>query len=305
MRGDYYEAYQVYRHIAQSRPSNRTARKGLARTAPLAAAYWRDVAHLYERRDEISQAWRCYMVALLIDPADPFARVSIRELEAEAPGELALIRNAWQRYGLRALRVDAKPLPNEMAEQLDAATATHQDDADVEPTDTEGPTAAAPAGSDAKAGHAAALTARPSDDRSASATTTVTAEAYPPPSEPDESQTIQKNEVAAIPPPSKGLPEAPFLTTAIISCEDLRFGHTVELVDTIRVRLLDTDDDPDADLAIYRGKRRLRKDKNRRIGDVMFVVGQSGQRYALEILSIYDETETIRIGIRRSGHAFD
>jgi hypothetical protein len=108
---------------------------------------------------------------------------------------------------------------------------------------------------------------------------------------------VRKEPDPPLPAPDYGQTRS-FLRTAVASREDDRFPKTVSLGDDIRLRVLDTDPDPDADVAIYRGKRRIQKVKNWRVGETVGITGRSGQGYEVQLISIFDSTETVRVGIR-------
>ena len=86
-----------------------------------------------------------------------------------------------------------------------------------------------------------------------------------------------------------------------ISRENPRYPKRALLTDGLSIKVKDTDPDPlDADLEVYLSNRRIGKFDNLRIGTVLTVAGRSGRLYELILMHIEDDTETVKIGLRRS-----
>ena len=86
--------------------------------------------------------------------------------------------------------------------------------------------------------------------------------------------------------------------TAILSVNDWRFPRRTHTVDDLHVRLKDTDHDPDADLDVYMGTKRVHKARDVEPGQGIHVVGRSGKSYEIVVITVVDRTESVRIGIR-------
>ncbi len=104
-RGEYYEAYAIYAAAARQSPANRSVARAMARVAPHAAQHWKRTAHAFEAQDAFDQAWRYYMRALLIDPADAAALTAIEQIGLQHPETAEAARMAWLRGGERSLQV--------------------------------------------------------------------------------------------------------------------------------------------------------------------------------------------------------
>jgi len=89
-----------------------------------------------------------------------------------------------------------------------------------------------------------------------------------------------------------------FLVVRSLSKKDRRFPKKAEVLDGLTIEVRDTDDDPDADYYVYHGRKRIAKCKGVKIGEPRIVVGRSGRRYEVVLLSILDKRGTIRFGIR-------
>lgn len=89
-----------------------------------------------------------------------------------------------------------------------------------------------------------------------------------------------------------------FLVVLTLSRKDHRYPKQARLIDGITVKLKDTDDDLDADLNLYDGKKRIKKIRELPIGRSKTFRIRSGRRYRLTILSIHHKTHTVRIGIK-------
>ena len=90
----------------------------------------------------------------------------------------------------------------------------------------------------------------------------------------------------------------PYLFTGIVSRDDRRYPRKRSTIDGISVKVLDTDPEPDADMAIYVGRRRVAKLKDWRPGWRARVRGRSGRYYEIVITKIEDRRETVHFGVR-------
>ena len=290
-------AYDHFRAAAARDPDSRTAAAGIRRTSEGAARHWEDRAHKALEAGDHAAAWKHLMHVLAIRPDHPSAADLVRKLEEEHPGELGRARDAWLARGERALVV-------------------------AEPAERPGPGPAEPAVTGAP-GEAVAEAApeTPAPPRTERVAERPGRQVARPPAEPPrERRRVEVRPPRRQPPrPERRAGERRFpptehrpgprptaehgrrrelLVTGIVSHEDRRYPRMTETLDGLFVRVRDTDDDPDADLEVFLGRQRIAKKKNMRVGDGLTVVGHSGRRYVVVVLSIYDETETVRFGIR-------
>jgi len=105
---------------------------------------------------------------------------------------------------------------------------------------------------------------------------------------------------AAIGPTPQVAARAPqgFLSLRTLSKKDKRFPKEAALIDGIVVKLKGTDDDPEADLDLYDGKKRIKKLRGLKIGASQVFPGHSGIDYRLIVLAIHDKTQTVRVGVQ-------
>ncbi len=97
-------------------------------------------------------------------------------------------------------------------------------------------------------------------------------------------------------PLSKGY--KPACVAMTLSRRDNRYRRRVVAFDGLSVRLRDTDRDPDADLDIYAGDRRIRKIRDLRPGQTETFTTPSGMSYSLSLTSIDHPTRTVRIALK-------
>jgi hypothetical protein len=89
-----------------------------------------------------------------------------------------------------------------------------------------------------------------------------------------------------------------FLSLRTLSKKDKRFPKEAMLIDGVVVKLKGTDDDPEADLDLFDGKKRIKKLRGLRIGASQTFPGHSGVDYRLIVLAIHDKTQTVRVGVQ-------
>jgi hypothetical protein len=315
-RGAYHEAYAIYCEAARSTPRSRPVRQALARVAPLAAQYWKNRGHEFQRRRQLDVAWKCYMQALTIRPNDAGALGHVRRVERDYPDQIAAARQAWVRYGDRALVLSQAEL--NVAQGAVAESPAKESHPPEEPL-VQSP--AAPDETRSAEGSAEEPSPEPPDRAIARADTSL--ERVAPPKEPippNTTKTQPESETSAFDqsadaarsapespaaesepqPPASDSASGDFLTTRTASREDSRYRKTILFSDDIRVRVLDTDSDPDADVAVYLGRHQVRKIRNWRIGKSVRVTGQSGRIYEIVVLDIVHETETVKFGFRKA-----
>ena len=316
-RGRYYAAYQYYCDEAEQQPSNRTVQAAIARSAPHAARYYEHQAARAADAGDYADAWKLYMQALTITPDNSAVARLIRMLEEHHPNAIAPAKVVWMKQGAAALAVapaasPARPhpipartavaaKPHEAPARRTTSSIDTEQDRRSEPADVAAATDVAPRRALDDPSDAVAKGAPASDTHT------------PPPAPP--TGTISKSPQLRndrTPPPVRsgaaGRPElreaygaetgGAYLMTAILSVNDWRFPRRTHTVDDIHVRLKDTDRDPDADLDIYMGTKRVRKARDVEPGQGVRVKGRSGKWYEVVVITIVDRTESVRIGIR-------
>lgn len=314
-RGAYHEAYTIYCDAARDTPRSGQVRRALARVAPLAAQYWKNRGHGFERRQQYDLAWKCYMQALDIRPHDAAALADVRRIERASSEQIAGARESWVRYGSRALVLS-------QAELSAADTAVAESPEKNFDRETEQPGRPSATPDETRSAEAPYETPLPEPRDRAVARAETGLKEVPPrakPAPPITSKTERESKASATArsadasrssaesfaagseplPDTSGGAENDFLVTRTASRDDARYRKTVHLGDDIRVRVLDTDPDPDADVAVYLGRRQILKVENWPIGGRVRVIGQSGRHYAIVILDIHDKTETVKFGFRR------
>jgi hypothetical protein len=315
-RGAYHEAYAIYCEAARSTPRSRPVRQALARVAPLAAQYWKNRGHEFQRRRQLDLAWKCYMQALTIRPNDAAALTHVRRVERDYSDQIAAARQAWARYGDRALVLSQA--------ELNVAENDVTESPAKERHPSEEPLAQRPAEPDETRSVETSAQEPSAEPRDRAVTRAETGlERVAPPAKPvppSASKTQRESQASAVnpsadatrsapessaaesepPPPTSAGANSDFLTTRTASREDGRYRKTVLFGDDIRVRVLDTDSNPDADVAVYLGRRQVRKIKNWPVGRSIRVTGRSGRLYEIVVLDIDHETETVKFGFRKA-----
>ena len=89
-----------------------------------------------------------------------------------------------------------------------------------------------------------------------------------------------------------------FEMVCTMSKRDSRYSRTVKILDGVELRLRETDDDPDVDMDIFKGQRRLKKLRSMEIGESQTFGSTKTRLYRLTILSIHDPSKTGRAGMR-------
>jgi len=108
---------------------------------------------------------------------------------------------------------------------------------------------------------------------------------------PDRSTEPSRAPAESKPPAKKSPPE--HLCRGTVSRDNDRFKKEITLVDGIKVRVKDTDEDPlDADFDIVAGKFRVKPD-DVPVGGRVKIRGISGRSYVLKIVWIEDHDETV------------
>lgn len=287
---NYHLAYELYCESAARSPSNKTAIAGMNRTARSAARHWRQQAEKARRRGDYSQAWKHWMRVLTIRPDQRSTADQIRRLEREQPGAIADARRAWLASGEPSLRVAESPSspPARDADPPGEAIAGVEPPA-LSVLEPDEPPPGSPTPSEPQSATAADGGPAPQQRNTAPAGQS------PPTRRPTTGH-------RAVPrPPVNHQREQEYELVATVSRDNRRFPKMVETMDGLYVKVLDTDPGPDADMAVYRGRHRIREKKNMTVGQRLTVQGHSGRRYDVIMLSIIDQTETVRFAIRPVG----
>ncbi|MCP4250302.1 MAG: hypothetical protein GY778_24935 [bacterium] len=258
-------AYDYYCQAAERRPSNGGIAAKMARVAPAAARYWADRARAAERAGDYDTAWKLLMRSLSIRPDRETVARSIRRLQRAHPEATAEARRAYLVQGPSVLAKVQPPSPSRREEDRPPIEVVARADS---------------------------TTPIPHD-----------AEAEPPPAEAAPKPPATADEPRR-PTPRPTVshdgdkPRRPFLFTGTISREDRRYPRKSPSVDGIFIKVLDTDPEPDADMELYVGRRRVAKLKDWQPGWRARVKGRSGRYYEIVITKIEDRRETVHFGVR-------
>lgn len=259
--GQHHLAYDLYCEAARELPSDPVIARGIKRNADKAFEHWRRQARAALGREEHAVAWKHLMRALMIRPDHrPTAR-AIRDLEASRAGAVATARRAYQQKGPHTLLVRS-PASRSRTPWPSGA----QQDRQLARSDGRAPGASAPV----QRGQGVAG----SDGRPAQPT--------------DRQAAAQQGDQDKV------------LATVTVSVEDRRYPRKAEAFDDVFIKVVDTDNDPDADVDIYLGRRRVRRINNWTVGQYITVTGLTGRRYRLVLDQITDRTETISLSVRRA-----
>ena len=272
-------AYDLYCRSAARNPSNKAAAEGISRMARPAARIWEDRAHQALQTGDYEAAWKHLMRVLTIRPDHPSAAKLLDNLERGHGEAVADARAAWLRGEKDALIVAQATPPAPVADEQPPgealADAGQQRPAEPEPS---GETPGKPPPADS---------------------TPAETEATPQPTEEPAHPPVSGRLPVARPPAERPTSHG-FLVTAVVSRHDRRYAKMAETLDGLYVKVRDTDSDPDADIEVYRGRKCVAKKKDMRVGDSITAQGSSGRQYEIVIVSIFDRTETVRVGVRPS-----
>ncbi len=264
-RGLHHKAYQVYLKQVEASPGSRSAVRGMARTAPLAAAYWQRQAYAAEGADNLLESARSHKRVLEIKPNEIGSIAALRNIAKNHPDVYAQVLPRSPEVSLA--QADAEV--NESATRPSV-----QDSAEAEQPQPEPPPPAPEAKPEPKP--------KPIE--------------YGPINRP-----IRANPYEFKPTVRRTDRDGEFLFSLRVSCEDNRYPKEARLKDGLSVELKDTDPDPlDADMNVYLRGRRIGKFKNLAEGDAMVVMGASSRIYEIIVLHIHDMTETVTVALRQS-----
>lgn len=308
--GEYHRAYELYCQAAASSPGSRLVAMGLGRTAHPAASYWEDRAHQAVDRGDYAEAWQLFMRVLEIRPDHPSAPYLLRRLERDHAQAVAPVRLAWSRRGEPVAVAAVGPptgtprtrpaatgrgLATEASRVTSAPGGEERRVVDSRRLMTEQPVAKERdlAGESRPPGPPGTMGGtQPSIRTDALAARPALQEARPQP--PDSSELQRPGSLSEEPSAFQ------FLVVRTLSKKDRKFPNKVEVLDGLVIELRDTDDDPKADLSVHLGARRIAKLNGLRIGEPRTVAGRSGRVYEIVVLTIVDNRQTVRVGIRPS-----
>jgi tetratricopeptide (TPR) repeat protein len=264
--GDYHQAYELYCNQIAANPGNVTAGAGLRRTAPLAAAYWQRQAYAAADAEHWQEAAAYHKKVLEIKPDELSSILALRQIARFHADQVSL-----------AYAAQPEPISPEPASELPQESP---------------PSPQAP------------VLPEPAKPRQIKPTPVVTkpelAAVRPtlrpvPAVKPDPYK--QKPSVIYNPSASTG----EFIMVMRVSNKDHRYSKTAALQDGLAFKIKDTDKDPlDADVEILLQKKRIGKFKNLPEGSVIKVIGQFSRPYEIVVIDIYDRTQTVTVGLRRS-----
>ncbi len=336
-RGDYHQAYDIYRRGLMSNPVNPTAAAGLRRTAPHAAAYWQRRAYAAAEAGRWDQAGAYHRRVLQIKPNELSSILSLRQIARRHPDKVTLAY-AGDLPTDRAI-VQAKPVPPKPNKHSEKSPVVSARPEPAKPKPQVELTAPRPAKKqqDVKPLKRKSVDRKPKQTRSKVQVATVKLAATKPSRLPTTQPARLKPSAAGVrakPGPtsrsarpvradrpvrvridprkqkptarkSQSASKGQFIMVVRISRDDNRYGKRASLRDGLAIRLKDTDRRPlDADVEIYlrdkRKDRRIAKFKNLGENSVISVIGRSSRRYEIVLMNIYDPTETVTVGLREA-----
>ncbi|MCG8409182.1 MAG: hypothetical protein MI923_28595 [Phycisphaerales bacterium] len=296
-RGDAHQAYDFYCKAAKESPGDGSIAASMERIAPTAATYWHSQARIAGSEGRYSDAWRMAIRCLEIRPNHVEAIQFVDQLEREHPTVVASARQAWLRSGSKSLTVAKsdgvqvasarpgkarpkarrKPSPNPSPQSRSTSPAQNRPKAAKRTKPTPGP--------------------RITANRIGDPEKPMPLPPQPKPSPPPENAKPTK---AAVPPNDSptAQKEGEYLVVRTLSKRDKRFKRRMKAVDGIFIKLKDTEEEPDVDLDLYQGDRRVQKIRNLKVGRSKIFRGRSGSWYRLTVLKIHHKSHTVRLGIK-------
>lgn len=337
-KGDPQLAYEDYCKAGREHAGNGDVAEGIKRTGPATVASLQAQAQQAMQEGRHADAWRMLMRALEIRPNDKSLAETIRQLQEQHPTEVAEVRADWLKRGPAALALgspaSAVPatttgpaasserlaLAGPRAVERPANPESRQPSEVSRPSPTGGQArrgqtdrsqsageAAAdrPGSSESQRSHRQWAEAFAKTDKARGQKTEPEAGARPkpadapPPAQPSAPRAAVQSETADTKPAPSAQPVPDFLVVRTLSKKDKRFPDELPLIDGVTVKLKGTDDDPKASFDLYDGKNRIKKCRGMRLGAAEVFRGRSGTAFRLSLLSIYDKTRTIRVGVRQ------
>lgn len=276
LRGDAGRAYDNYCRAAASHQTHPSIADSIERTAPAAAAEAERAAITAMDAGHYDEAWRMWMRALEIRPADHEAIEMIKKIERDHPTEIACVKADWQARGHVTLALAPAVKPPVAAARKPRESAAEDDQsafAAAEPTDDDLERNVAP--------------------RFDKSDRPVPPETQSRSDDPAKSTASNRRVVTAAPTPT---PQ--YVVVFTVSRRDRRYPRVHLAIDEVNVRIEDTEDDPEVDLDLLIGKKRIKKIRDMESGATQTFRGASGAMYRLTVLGIHHKSHTARIGIR-------
>jgi|CXWL01.1.fsa_nt_gi hypothetical protein len=328
-------AYEEYCKAAVDHHGSGAVAAGLSRTREAAAAFWEKRALIAMDEHRYVDAWRMLMRVLEIQPDEDSSADLIRRLESEHADALADPREEYLRRGGVSLTpslrqeialagtatrtednrvasgssVQPETVNPDAVARTDVPTPATMTQVNAEPTN--------PTGTELQSSHEfmavtrqpwagskqvdelrivdAASGARRGDAPSQAALRSLN------------SEVSKSKKGGSTGQPPDGLPAdrrtdrrraGEFEMVCTLSKRDSRYCRTVKILDGVELRLRETDDDPDVDMDVFKGTKRLKKLRGMEIGESQTFGSKGGRLYRLTILSIHDPSKTVRVGIR-------
>ena len=284
-RGEYYQAYEVYRTAVETSPGDDGAAAGLKRTAPLAAAYWQKQAFLAAESGQWERAANCHVKVLRIKPDEVASVMSLRQIARQHPDAVELAaESSTPVSGVSPTAVSAVESAGE--------TPVLRETPATRPAPPKPPT---PKPLPKPAPPPEVVRAEPIKP--------------PAPKPPAHLDVPQREPTPPRVDPFRQKPRAhyerlasfsEFVVILRVSRDDRRYSDKAWLRDGILVKLKDTDNDDggDADIEIHLENKKLAKLDNLRTDAVIPVMGVSGREYEIVIMGVHDKTETVTLGLR-------
>jgi hypothetical protein len=328
-------AYEEYCKAARENRGSGAVIEGLSRTREHAAAFWEKRALLAIDDSRYVDAWRMLMRVLEIQPDESSSADLIRRLEKEHEAELAGPREEYVKRGSVTL---VATLRQEMALAGGASTPMSQETRiaqgpaapELTLTDTGRKSEEVSTEEVTPANHAEQAIQAPSDskefvavskqpwtsgqklvdgqpqvhlnpdgDEVSSATEAdVSRSSHDSPKVKKKSSKKRSKESLAGSRRADNRRAGEFEIVCTLSKRDSRYSRDVTILERIELRLRETDDDPDADLDVFEGNRRLKKLRGMEIGESQSFSSRDGRLFRITILSIHDPSKTVRVGIR-------
>lgn len=280
-RGAFHEAYDDYCRAAAESPGSNAIAAAIRRVAPRAAEFWTAQGRAAENQGQYDAAWRMYARALEARPGNQAAMERLRNLQGVQGDAVARARQDWIVRGHSALEVKGRLRGEVVA--VAAARPSHEKSI---PSQVESPTPA-DGGADASRVRPDPEKAKASPRSSGPAAQVETALSSQSPL-----QDLQDGRAKKSRNPDR------FLAIHVLSRKDRRYVKTAESVDGITLKLTDTDDEGDADINVYHGRRRVKKIRDIRVGQSVTFSGRSGRLLRLIVLDIRHKSQTVRLGIK-------
>lgn len=294
-RGEHHKAYELCRQALAVDPQDQAAALGLRRNAPGALVYWREHAVAAAMRRDWRRVALCHQQVLEIKPDEKGSIDALRQLAQQHPDQVGLTAGP----AVSTTPATTKPAAEIAMGPPAASNEPAASESSEAPTPVRGGPDASEMAAAAPPGPAPMLRA------AGKAAAPSTAQAGGSAAEPSPRVPVGRGSDSHRQKPTvhreRGASEAEIVMIVYISRENPRYPKRALLTDGLSIKVKDTDPSPlDADLELYLSNKRIGKFADLRIGSVLTVLGRSGRPYELILMHIEDDTETVKIGLRRS-----